>query len=648
MAYEIFISYLREDEKLCDELVAMLEEDLDYEGKVFVDRRDMAAGMSWRDQIMAVLGQQDAIKPYVLLIATRFAAADPNPDGIRAELQTAAKQGLDIIAVEFDPGAARELLGSGEAHYIEARRSTRPRRGDYRRRLERLIPAISLSRTEVTAARVRRRPKPDTSDLIVDRAGLARKLLTSLNYRTKVKLDNYRVAAQSWSRMRCPRPGESFWEGAVSRYFPPGQSVVLTGVGGAGKSVLMALYLRDLLAADPSAYPVLVGGSQFQAGMPALARELGAHHVNELPGHVQALARNHNQRIVFIVDGLDQIAVPGDPKHEGLADALMLMANSGQLIVGCRDGVWEHSFAGRVAVARQQVRKLDRAQITAVLDEYPHLRDLAGIELFKIPYFLNQVVRKAAVWEEIPTSDVKFLTRLLEDALSDRLTSNWRHRRTILRSLAQLQLAALSYDIPIDALRGKCNLPADLFDAALADLTDVDLVSSRPVRAWQPAGGSTIRLNHDLIDSFNMSRFLIEDDERDQKLANLFEQCSRDCGWTVLSMAVLLADDQNDGLLQRKMFAGILAILDRKPMTEDGQMARAWAVTYVLQERVLLLLPLILECLGGTSIDDLDPRATSTPQPLQPAGARSPADASGGEHDRSGLPRYPQRQSDPE
>ena len=118
-----------------------------------------------------------------------------------------------------------------------------------------------------------------------------------------------------------------------------------------------------------------------------------------------------------------------------------------------------------------------------MLDEYPHLRDLASIELFKIPYFLNQVVRKAAVWEEIPTTDVKFLTRLLEDALSDRLSSSWRHRRTILRSLAQLQLAALSYDIAIDALKGKCNLPADLFDAALADLTDIDLVSSRPVRA---------------------------------------------------------------------------------------------------------------------------------------------------------------------
>lgn len=622
MAYEIFISYLREDEKLCDELIEILEEDLEYKGKVFVDRRDMAAGMSWRDQIMAVLGQQDAIKPYVLLVATRSAAADPNPDGIRAELQTAATQGLDVIAVEFDPGAARELLGSGKAHYIEARRSTQPRRGDHRRRLERLIPAISWSRPEGTAAQVQERRKLETGDLIADRASLVRKLLTSLNYRTKVKLDNYRAAAQSWSRMRCPRSGESFWEGAVPQYFPPGQSVVLTGVGGAGKSVLMALYLRDLLAADPGAYPVLVGGSQFQAGMPALARELGAHDLSELPGHVQALALNHNQRIVFVVDGLDQIAVPGDPKREGLADALTLMASSGQLIVGCRDGVWEHSFAGRVAVSRQQVRKLDRAQITAVLDEYPHLRDLAGTELFKIPYFLNQVVRKAAVWEEIPTSDVKFLTRLLEDAQSDRLSSSWRHRRTILRSLAELQLAALSYDIPIDALKGKCNLPADLFDAALAGLIDIDLVSARPVRAWQPAGGSTIRLNHDLIDSFNMSRLLIEDrDERDQKLANLFEQCSRDCGWTVLSMAVLLADHENDGLLQRKIFAEILAILDRKPMAEDGQMARAWAVTYVLQERVLLLLPLILECLGGTSIDDLDPRATSTPaEPLSRLG----------------------------
>ena len=177
-------------------------------------------------------------------------------------------QGLDIIAVEFDLGAARELLGSGKAHYIEARRSARPRRGDHWRGRGRLIPAISWRGPEVTAARVRWRHKPDTSDLIAGRASLARKLLTSLNYRTKVKLDNYRAAAQSWSRMRCPRPGESFWEGAVPQYFPPGQSVVLTGVGGAGKSVLMALYLRDLLAADPGAYPVLVGGSQFQAGMP--------------------------------------------------------------------------------------------------------------------------------------------------------------------------------------------------------------------------------------------------------------------------------------------------------------------------------------------------------------------------------------------
>ena len=136
-----------------------------------------------------------------------------------------------------------------------------------------------------------------------------------------------------------------------------------------------------------------------------------------------------------------------------------------------------------------------------------------------------------------------------------------------------------------------------------------------------------------------MSRFLIEDrGERDQKLANLFGQCSRDCGWTVLSMAVLLADDENDGVLLRKMFAGILAILDRKPMADDGLMARSWAVTYVLQERVLLLLPLILECLGGTSIDDLDPGATSAPaEPLSRVGPGSPADASRCEHDRSGL-----------
>jgi hypothetical protein len=71
-------------------------------------------------------------------------------------------------------------------------------------------------------------------------------------------------------------------------------------------------------------------------------------------------------------------------------------------------------------------------------------------------------------------------------------------------------------------------------------------------------------------------------------------------------MLVSLADHYENESLLRILFEEFLNILDHKKFG-DLFMARAWAVTYVLRDRLTILFPMVIEVLGGWPIASLGP-----------------------------------------
>ena len=71
-------------------------------------------------------------------------------------------------------------------------------------------------------------------------------------------------------------------------------------------------------------------------------------------------------------------------------------------------------------------------------------------------------------------------------------------------------------------------------------------------------------------------------------------------------MLVSLADHYENESLLRILFEEFLNILDHKKFG-DLFMARAWAVTYVLRDRMAILFPLVIEALGGRPAASLRP-----------------------------------------
>lgn len=577
MPYEIFISYSRDETLICDAVKALLEQ-MDY--MVFVDTEDLAGGWDWRDQIERVLSQEH-ILPYVILLATRSAVA--RPDEIRKELTFAEEKNLIIIPIEFDAGSVKALLGHERCQIVSGRKAN----GKY---------------------------------VVDDR--LENDLRKALNFRIKRELEKRRVEADNWISVNHLVPEPSFWGDNWREYFPEIESssnwpasVALTARGGSGKSVLIAHCVRELLN-DPTAYPFVLTEELLANAFKKIPQLLGARSHLELPAHLEALAKIHHQNIIFVVDGLDQMVIPGDPGQARLLKALGLLANSARLIIGCRKEYWDTVYAERVNIQEKSIRELDVGQVRRLLKKFSHLQFDPANALLRIPFFLDLTLKKAASWERVPETEIAFLQRFWTDILNEvsdsgegnALPDNTRVR-PILHTLAELQLERLTYEVPKDILKAKTGLGEE-FDRSVNGLKSRRVVVERP--AFEGAS-SFLRLRHDLLDTFAMVRVLLDAQDRMEQCKQLCRRADKDCGWTTLAMLVRAchhygqeqldyAEDYRQ--LQRTLFDEFLFILDHKKFSED-EMARAWAVTYVLKDCFELLFPFICKVLGGQRMESL-------------------------------------------
>ncbi|GIH24150.1 hypothetical protein Aph01nite_24600 [Acrocarpospora phusangensis] len=547
MSYEIFVSYSRKAPGICDEVVAVLRQDLGYHSAVFVDREDIPGGVEWLAHLRDAISEVKVL----LLVATKEATEDP--EFIRAEVREATERGIPIIPLEFDRDASKVLLGDGRRQYIKS-----PRSGD------------------------------SCSDI----PGLTSRLRRALTHRTHERLRERHAEATAWAARNIRHP--SFWADSWRGYVNDSGPTAIIGPAGSGKTVIAAHHVQ-YAQHDQDLSCVLLHSDEVEEGLDRLAANLVSDNSEVLRQRLRTLAEHYGRRVLFIVDGLDQVQLAQDPKRTATVELLAFLDSAGGLIVTCRDDVWESTYAGHVATEVVTVTELD---VERVVSHLPSARDNS---LMRTPLFLDLAISRAARWRTIPDTDVDFFHRLFADIQDEGggiPDSSGSRKQALLRVLALEQIRNLTYEIPLTTIANASRLgPAQLREAVNGLKRDrllVERLSSGRVR--------TIRLAHDLLDCFSMADVVRRGPDRDGTARELCRRCEHECGWAVLSMLIRLGDDA----LRRALFDEFLRVLDEKRFG-DTRMAQAWAVTYVLREQVSTVLPLVVEALRGERVASLRP-----------------------------------------
>lgn len=567
MLHEVFISYSHRNLGLADRVKEVIDA-LGY--SVYLDRECMRAGEDWKTQLIAAI-QQGQIPPVVVLLATSEAV--DKPDVIRdVELAEAIRQQLLIIPLEFDIGAADQLLGNSMRHVVR-------------------MHAM----------------KAGTFDSSV----VERELRKSLNGHVKRKLDVWRAEADQWRAARQPYP--SFWTSEWREFFPgikagPEQlsSVVLLAPGGSGKSVLISHLLEHLLL-NPGCYPVVIAPELLKDAVHQLPPLLGSRSDIEFPDQIEALRRIHHQQVVWIIDGLDQFSVPNDPRQSQLAAAINMLIASAPTIVSCRPEVWDAIYVQQLSIPSLTIPELDDQRVRQLFQAASHRPLQRVVPLLRIPFFLRIAIEKAPQWPDVPETEMTFLGRFWQDVVANDTQTvgvplpTPSQKNVVLMALAQLQLTHLAYETPLRLLREACTAVTDLA-ADLNALKAAGMVIEIPIGTAHPE--PTIRLRHDLFDCYGMVRSLMASPTRDTEVSRLFDNLDRDCTWTVLATLARFLHENGMQQEKRAMFEKMLYILDRKPF-QSPWMPMSWKVTYILRSSMEVLQDLILEAISGDLIDPL-------------------------------------------
>ena len=437
--------------------------------------------------------------------------------------------------------------------------------------------------------------------------------LPSVSDSQKVITQNRRQEANSWCEQVLSGTSVDFWEAdwrqLLRSILDAPQSLVLTARGGSGKSVLAAHLVRYLLQQDPASCPiVLYSREDLRGGVVSVRKLVGAGSHDALMRYVDAM-RALDHRVLFVIDGLDSMI--GATSTRAVADILRELADTSCLLVTCRTELWDQEFS-RLSIQHQQVHPLTQDIVRRVLSNNTPFTQWR-LPVLRIPFFLDAALTLSRHLMELPTTETGLLQALWNTYREPpgAPIPRWYSFEPLLRRLAELQLAAMSYEVSrprlLTALQG-------MDDAAEA----VARLEGGGIFWRQAAGtGVTVRLSHDLLDCFNMARLLILGDDARRRRQLLYERAAEGVGWPLLSMLVQVAHDGSDVSVLREVFAELVTILDHKRW-DDRWMARSWAATYVLRDKVTHLMPLVLECLDGEQVASLKDPATRGGSRLDP------------------------------
>lgn len=570
--YDVFISYAREDEVFCEQLYETLSVAFGLE--VYCDTKRAYAG-SYAKYIQEALTEDPL--PSLVVIASEHSVRS---SWVRWEIATYLEQtdrsSGALLPIQLTPGAA-EALGITNFQVIDL---------------------AGAGRT--------------LDEPLVDRLWLA--LTGRLGAR---RLGANRDRAATWcSELRTDgRP--DFWGDDWRGYVYPLldlsriSSCALIAPAGSGKSVIASRYVQEILAADNKSMPVVLTELQMLAfGNVAstVCRLVGVPSLRVLAAHAHRLAQRGN-RIVFVADGLDQVRREPQIVREFL-EVLRWLAEAATLLVTCRSEVWADSFAD-LGIPEVRIEALSFAQVRRVLGRNSRFRLVPDLDLLRVPFFLDAVLQAQRAMHQMPDSETELLAILWRryTQLGAQPVPEPSSPAGVLRHLALLQLRNMAYAVP------RAELDRALQDAGYDESTAISALLDGGVivqRAW--AGLGMVRLRHDLLDCFGIVNLLLDDVTGPARRREVYARAADDIGWAVLAALVQCVHDRGKTEILWEVFAALLRMLDEKRLG-DSQMARAWAATYVLRGKIGILLPQIIECLGGMPV-------SSVVEPQSPDGSR--------------------------
>jgi HEAT repeat protein len=395
---------------------------------------------------------------------------------------------------------------------------------------------------------------------------------------------------------------EADWRQRLHAIVDPAQSLALTARGGSGKSVLAAHLVRYLLQQDPYSCPIVLNRpDDLRNGMADVRKRAGVGSAAELSRYVNGM-RSAGHRVLFVIDGLDSLI--GATSTSSVASIIQELANLSCLLVTCRTELWEQAFS-HLSIEQQLVEPLSEEVVRQVLHQHTRFRSWRPAVL-RLPFYLNAALLLNADYIELPTTETGLLEGLLKryDAPPGAALPRWYSFEPLFLHLAELQLAVSSYEVP------RTELLAAAWEVPHVSEVVAHLESTGVLWRHITAGQLTVRLNHDLLDCFNMARLLIAHEAARQQRELVYGRAADLAGWTVLSMLAQISHDDGNERLLRELFNKLLGMLDRKKFGERW-MGRSWAATYIIRDKVNILMPLVLECLDGQQAESLrDPAAS--------------------------------------
>ena len=438
---------------------------------------------------------------------------------------------------------------------------------------------------------------------------------TYLSDHYRLLLRERRDKANTWCTQVLGDNRDDFWEADWRERLHPiadtPQSLVLTASGGGGKSVLAAHVVRHLLQDDANNCPIVLNRPEdlrsriIHGSLIAHVRDLiGASSAEELSRYINTMHEAHH-RVLVVVDGLD--ALIDKMSTQDMSVLLKELANLSCLLVPCRTEVWQRFFA-RLSIEQRPLRPLSAKVVQRVLPS-KFLTGQINLPVLRVPFYLNAALMLASGFDDLPNTETGLLKDLLRHYVKPATSPlpSARGLEPIFDRLAELQLQSTAYEVSRNALLAATQGFREA-NRAIEYLEDIGVVRE------QTSGQQlTVRLNHDLLDCFNIARLMIQYDQR--RLRQLiYDHATEFAGWNVISMLIQIGHDTKDQALLRELFSELLKMLDRKHLG-DTRMGRAWAATYVLRDKVTVLLPLILECLDA-------PETLRPDHPDSPNGSR--------------------------
>jgi hypothetical protein len=407
--------------------------------------------------------------------------------------------------------------------------------------------------------------------------------------------NEFRTAASLWCSQIQSRCSFDFLEESGRSLFSSlvdsPRSVVITARAGAGKSTLAAHVVRCLLR-DPQSRPMLLTIEDLRGGQDVIRQKAGVTTTVDLARAAEAL-RYIGHVPMFVIDGLDSMI--GDLGIDRARALLQDLAETGCLLVTCRTEIWEQRFAD----LRLEPNPLDlpgESFVRAVLED--RTPGMPYVPVLSTPIYLDIALRQSGQTIVPPKTETELLGLLWNSYCKPPggLSSARPDFEIVLDELAKHQLAAMSYEVPASEL-------ADAIEARGGRLADL-LALEEAGNLWRR--DENLRIGHDLLDAFNMGRFLTSGDDAVRYRREVCQRIGDGVAWQVLALAAQIAHDKKDARVLREIFTEFLMILDRKKLSELW-MTRAWAVTYVLLDKITVFMPFVLEVLGGAQPADSDP-----------------------------------------